>query len=138
MGTCIGEKRLIGVTIFGLFNLLFLGLLNLLYYGYSLLKSFSKISEARILESGGSLAKFRLLMLYVVITSAVYAITGYGVLRSKEKARIALVLFSIIMLILSCFYALYHFEYHNFLLSLCYSALLIYYFTRPKVKEQFK
>lgn len=131
------KKRSVGITILGSLNRIFFGFIGLLMWLFGFFMSFNE-EWAKALPGFRSIIMLRIYFIYVIIVSAALMITGHGILKLKEKARINTVYLGIFMLIGNVLFSINYINSFGFLMGLIYPCLLIYFFTRPKVKEQFK
>ncbi len=132
------KKRSVGVTIIGWLNIVFFGGIALVLYMFIFLLSLGGNSAKIASASGQSLMMFRVTIVYGILLSAAFIVTGLGVLKLKETARVQTVYLAIVMLLADIFFSMQNFSNSGFLLSLIYPAILIIFFSLPKTKEQFK
>lgn len=121
------KKRSVGVTVFG-WGTILVAILRTLrggvwWYNIQIGKIDSSMYLGVILAS---------------LSAALYYSVGWNILRLKPIGRKAIILLSGFTLIVG----LTQFVRYNFLINLLVmpiiSSLYLYFFTRPKVKEQFK
>lgn len=130
------KERPIGVTILGSLNRILFGFISLLMWSFGFLMSFND-QWLKKLPQFRSPIMLRIFLLYGIIISTGLMITGDGILKLKEKARINTIYVGIFMLIFNFLFNLNYIFLFNFWVGLIYPCLLIYFFTRPKVKKQF-
>ncbi len=129
------KKRSVGVTIFGLL-IVAGGIIALLY-------NFNFLRKMPVLEgvTSSSLKAFAITCNVLLFSSLIY---GIGVLLLKGWARAMLIIINIAVLIVypsSIFILKIPYVYLNKIavaISLGFPLALLYFFTRPKVREQFK
>ncbi len=134
------KKMSTGVMILGSLNRIFFGYLCL--FGWSLIfaMSFSDKWMARLsteLEIKSPII-LRAFIIYGIVASAIAMITGSGVLKLRENARTNTLYLGFFTLIFNILFSLNRIFSFEFIGGLFYPCLLIFFFTRPKVKEQFK
>lgn len=130
------KNRSIGITILGNLNRILFGFIGLLMWTFGFLMSFNGQWQ-KSLPQFRSPIMLRIFLLYGIITSTLLMITGDGILKLKEKARINTMYVGTFMLIFNFLFNLKYIFFFNFRVGLIYPCLLIYFFTRSKVKEQF-
>ena len=133
------KKRAIGVTILGSLNTMFFGFITFLASIFVLFM-YSKGSDLGQLLEISSPLMIKLTFGYAAFMSLIFMITGNGVLKLKNWARIATIYFAVFLLISTVavnFKNIISLNF-NFLIGLIYPVILLYYFTRPKVKKQFR
>ncbi len=131
------KKRSIGVTIFAFLNIILFGGVLFALYLIAFLLSLVGYDTQIAIAFGQSVFMSRVAIVYGILVSAALIVTGLGVLKLKEKARVQTVYLAIVMLLADIFFSMQNFSNSGFLLSLVYPAILIIFFSLPKVKEQF-
>lgn len=131
------KKRSKGVTILGSLNKLLFGFFGLITWSLGLLLTFNQEAAKDLYTITGSMITARIFMVYMIAISAALMVTGNGVLKLKENARQNTLYIGMVMLIVNVLINLKHIFTTAFLGSLFYPVLLIYFFTRPEVKQQF-
>ena len=129
------KKRSKGITLIGSINRTLFGFVTFVASLFILVLSFGEFGKKVASKYSPSLIAFRFEFIYFLMLAIVFIITGDGILKLKEKSRvhtIYLAIFLIVIGLLKIFF--FSFSWSDFV----YPLVLIVYFTRLKVKEQFR
>ncbi len=134
-------QRPLGVTLFGSLNRLFFGFLGVLMSIGGMV--FLATREQEMLHSAGvqSPLMLRIVLGWMLLVSSLLMTSGHWVLKLEERGRSTTVAVAVLMLFGQVLQNLTH---PSRLLSLsaigvaAYPVILIWYFTQPHIKEQFK
>ena len=139
------KKAPLGVLIIGGFNFFILGALSLIAFGSMYLNTSSSASQTLLDEFARyfprenlSQAQFKTVLKLQIAISALFLVSGYGLLRKKEWGRrltlyfaFAMAALALVAVILSSGFAT------QALLQVIYPGILIFYFTNKRVEEYF-
>lgn len=118
----MNNKRSIGVTLFGWFYIIN-GLAEFIEIIWHFIKPLDKSVEE--------------LNVYGPIIGILFISIGIGLLKLKEWARIAMLILASIAIVVSPFLILSK-PTNNVIVILLFSCFILFFFTRPKLKEQFR
>ena len=139
------KKGPLGVLIFGGFNFFILGVLSLIAFGSMYLDTSSSASQTLLGEFGKyfprenlSEAQFRTVLKLQIAISAIFLVSGYGLLRKREWGRRLTLYFAFAMAALALLAVILSSGLvTQALLQVIYPGILIFYFTNKRVEGYF-
>lgn len=138
------KKRSIGVTIFAIIGLIFSGILSFVTSLFYIYGSFKAINDSFVLVRFGAITSQILLISFIQFFVAIgLIIASLNLFKLKEWSRkLFLCLNTVLFFLVSALNPrITKFTKDSIIelaISSIYYLVFIYFFTRPKVKEQFK
>ena len=139
------NPRLIGASILGWLNLIFFGVISFFIFFSVLSRPSSGIAEtlSMVFQEKGIAIDFKtpifkIAILFQILLSIVFIISGIGILQKKEWGRKLTIYFSFLLLFIIAVGVFLNFALiAQAILQIIYPGILIFYFTNKQVEKAF-